>query len=147
LPTWIARSPFPLSARSTTWCRTPLCAALAGLALALAVVGLYGVVSYSVSQRNTEIGIRMALGGTATDVIRMIVGEGMALALGGVVVGIASAYALSRTLVALLYGVRPSDPASFALASGSLMLLALLASYVPARRATSIEPAVALRAE
>ena len=127
--------------------RTLLFAAFAGLALALAMVGLYGVVSYSVSQRTTEIGIRMALGGSARDVIRMIVGEGLSLALGGVVVGIASAYALSRTLVALLYGVAPSDPASFALASGSLMLLALLASYVPARRATSIEPSVALRAE
>jgi putative ABC transport system permease protein len=127
--------------------RTLLLAALALLALALAIVGLYGVVSYSVSQRTTEIGIRMALGGTTRDVVTMIVGEGMALALGGVVIGVAGAYALSRTLAALLYGVGPSDPVSFALASGSFILFAVLASYVPARRATRIEPAVALRAE
>jgi putative ABC transport system permease protein len=127
--------------------QTLLLAALALLALALAAVGLYGMVSYSVSQRTAEIGVRMALGATSGDVIRMVVGEGMRLALGGVAIGIGVAYALSRTLATLLYRVAPTDPASFALASGSLILLALLASYVPARRATSIDPAVALRAE
>ena len=127
--------------------RTLLLAALAALALALAAVGLYGVVSYSVSQRTAEIGIRMALGATASDVVRMIVGEGMWLALGGVALGIAGAYALSRTLATLLYGVDPTDPASFVFGSTFLVIFALLASYVPARRATRIDPAVALRAE
>ena len=127
--------------------RTLLLAALAALALALAAVGLYGVVSYSVSQRTAEIGIRMALGATASDVVRMIVGEGMWLALGGVAIGMAGAYALSRTLATLLYGVAPTDPASFAVGSMFLVLFALLASYVPARKATRIDPAVALRAE
>jgi len=127
--------------------RTLLLAALAALALALAAVGLYGVVSYSVSQRTAEIGIRMALGATASDVVRMIVGEGMWLELGGVALGIAGAYALSRTLATLLYGVDPTDPASFVFGSTFLVIFALLASYVPARRATRIDPAVALRAE
>jgi putative ABC transport system permease protein len=127
--------------------RTLLLAALAGLALALAVVGLYGVVSYSVSQRTTEIGIRMALGATSSDVVTMIVGEGMWLAVGGVVIGFAMAFALARTVATLLYGVAPTDVASFAFAAGFLLLCTLLASYVPARKATSIDPAVALRAE
>jgi putative ABC transport system permease protein len=127
--------------------RTTLLAALAGLALALAAVGLYGVVAYSVSQRTMEIGVRMALGARPGDVVGMIVREGLGLAVGGVAIGLVAAYALARTLTALLYGVAPTDAASFAYASGALLLLALLASYVPARRASAIDPAIAMRAE
>jgi putative ABC transport system permease protein len=127
--------------------RTLLLAILAALALALAAVGLYGVVSYSVSQRKAEIGIRMALGATAGDVVGMIVREGFVLAAAGVVIGVAGAYALSRTLEALLYGVAATDPASFVLAPSVLFLFSLGASYLPARRATRIDPAAALRAE
>jgi putative ABC transport system permease protein len=127
--------------------RTLLLGTLAALALALAAVGLYGVVSYSVSQRNAEIGIRMALGATALDVVGMIVREGFVLAAAGVVIGVAGAYALSRTLEALLYGVAATDPASFIFASAVLFLFSLVASYLPARRATRIDPATALRAE
>jgi putative ABC transport system permease protein len=127
--------------------RTTLLAGLAGLALALAAIGLYGVVAYSVSQRTMEIGVRMALGARSGDVVRMIVREGLGLALGGVAIGLVAAYALARTLRVLLYGVAPTDAASFAYASGALLLLALLASYVPARRASAIDPAIAMRAE
>jgi predicted permease len=127
--------------------RTLLLGTLAALALALAAVGLYGVVSYSVSQRNAEIGLRLALGATARDVMGMIVGEGFALGAAGVVIGVAGAYALSRTLQALLYGVAPTDPASFVFASAVVFLFSLVASYLPARRATRIDPATALRAE
>jgi putative ABC transport system permease protein len=127
--------------------RTTLLAALAGLALALAAVGLYGVVAYSVSQRTMEIGVRMALGARPGDVVRMIVREGLGLAAGGVAMGLVAAYALARTLTALLYGVAPTDAATFAYASGALLLLALLASYVPARRASAIDPAIAMRAD
>jgi putative ABC transport system permease protein len=127
--------------------RTLLFAALAGLALALAAVGLYGVVAYSVSQRTTEIGIRMALGATASDVVKMIVCEAMWLAVFGVAIGVAVAFALARTLASLLYGVAPTDTASFVFASGSMLFSAVLASYIPARRAIGIEPAIALRAE
>ena len=127
--------------------RTMLLAALAGLALALSAVGLYGVIAYSVSQRTMEIGIRMALGARPGDVVRMIVREGLWLAIGGVAIGLVGAYALARALTALLYGIAPTDAASFAYASGALLLLALLASYVPARRASAIDPAVAIRGE
>ncbi|MEO8259474.1 MAG: ABC transporter permease [Acidobacteriota bacterium] len=127
--------------------RTMLLAALAGLALALSAVGLYGVVAYSVSQRTMEIGIRMALGARRGDVVRMIVREGLWLAAAGVAIGLVGAYALVRTLTALLYGIAPTDAASFAAAAGALLLFALIASYVPARRASAIDPAIALRAE
>ena len=89
----------------------------------------------------------MALGATASDVVKMIVGEGMWLAVGGVAIGVAVAFALARTLASLLYGVAPADAASFVFASGFMLFSAMLASYIPARRATGIDPAVALRAE
>lgn len=127
--------------------RTVITAALAVLTLALAAVGLYGIVSRSVTQRTNEIGLRMALGATGRDILRMVVGEGMILATVGVVLGLGLGYAAARSMAAMLYGVGPSDTASFAAASGSLLLFALAASYVPARRAAAIDPALALRAE
>ena len=127
--------------------RTVLTAGLAGLTLALAAVGLFGVISRSVTQRTNEIGIRMALGATPSNIVRMVVGEGMTLAAGGVALGIAISYLAARMLRTLLYGVTPTDAVSFALASSCLLLFALLASYLPARRATTVDPSVALRAE
>ena len=120
---------------------------LAGLALALSAIGLYGVISRSVTQRTNEIGVRMALGATWTDITRMVVGEGMVLAVAGVFLGIALSYAATRVLSAFLFGIRPTDALSFAGASISLLLFALLASYLPARKASRIDPAVALRTE
>jgi len=108
---------------------------------------LYGVISRSVTQRTNEIGLRMALGATWTDITRMVIGEGMVLAVAGVVLGIALSYASTRVLAAFLYGVTPTDVVSFAIASSSLLAFALIASYLPARRASRIDPAVALRAE
>jgi len=127
--------------------RTVVISGLAGLALALAAVGLYGVISRSVTQRTNEIGLRMALGATWTDITRMVIGEGMVLAVAGVVLGIALSYASTRVLAAFLYGVTPTDVVSFAIASSSLLAFALIASYLPARRASRIDPAVALRSE
>jgi putative ABC transport system permease protein len=127
--------------------RTLVTAGLAGLTLALAAVGLYGVISRSVTQRTNEIGIRMALGATSTNIVTMVLREGMAMAVTGVVLGIAISYAATRMLTALLYGITPTDALSFALASSSLLLFAMIASYLPARKATRVDPAVALRAE
>jgi putative ABC transport system permease protein len=124
-----------------------LLALFSGLALLLAAVGLYGVMSYLVAQRTHEIGIRLALGAQASDVLKLIVGQGMALALLGVGLGLGAALALTRLMARLLYGVSATDPLTFAVVALLLSLIALLACYVPARRATRIDPLVALRHE
>jgi putative ABC transport system permease protein len=119
----------------------------AAIALVLSAVGLYGVLSYSVSRRTHEIGIRSALGATRRDMLRMVVGEGLLLTLMGVGVGVAVALGLTRLLTGLLYGVRPGDPLTFVALALLLIIVALLAVYVPARRATSVDPMAALRHE
>ncbi len=122
--------------------------AIAGsMALLLGVVGIYGVISYAVTQRTREIGIRMALGATDSSVQRMFLGHGLLLAGIGVVCGILGAVAATRLMSALLFEVSPVDPVTYAAVSMVLLASALLATYVPARRATIIEPVDALRAE
>jgi len=119
----------------------------AGLALVLAAVGIYGVIAHSVAQRTHELGIRMALGAGSGRVLKMVLGEGLRMAAGGVVVGLAGAWGLTRFIASLLYGVKPNDPATFAFAPLVLILVALAACYVPAWRATKVGPIVALRYE
>lgn len=119
----------------------------AGVALVLAAVGLYGVISYSVTQRRHEVGLRMALGAQGHHVIRLIVGEGMKLVLLGVLMGLLVSVALTRLMRNLLFEVNPTDMTTFALVAVLLILVALLACWLPARRATKVDPVVALRYE
>ncbi|HXP72136.1 MAG TPA: FtsX-like permease family protein, partial [Candidatus Dormibacteraeota bacterium] len=124
---------------------TILLGAFALLALVLAAVGIYGVMSYIVSLRINEIGVRMALGAQPRDIWRLIVGSGARLALAGIAIGLTGALALTRLLSSLLFEVRASDPATFAAVVAGLGAVALLACYIPARRATQVDPISALR--
>jgi predicted permease len=119
----------------------------AGIALTLATVGIYGVMAFSVTQRTHEIGIRMALGAERQNVLRLIVRQGLRLTLLGVVLGIAGAWALTSFLASFLFGIAPRDPATFVLVSLALVAVSILACYIPARRATRVDPLVALRYE
>lgn len=118
-----------------------------GLALALAMVGLYGVIAYSVAQRTREIGIRIALGANRRDVLRLVVGQGLKLTLIGAAIGLAAAFAVTRLIQSFLFGISATDPATFAAATFLLVTIACLACYLPARSASRVDPMVALRYE
>jgi ABC-type antimicrobial peptide transport system permease subunit len=141
-----------LVSRSMAGQRFPmiLLSAFAALALVLATVGIYGVISYSMTQRVREIGIRMALGAVKRDLLRMVIGHGLRLALAGVAIGLAAQLILARVLLSfshLLYGVRATDPWTFLAVSLVLIGAALAACYLPARRAAALDPMIALRQE
>jgi ABC-type antimicrobial peptide transport system permease subunit len=117
----------------------------AAVALVLAAIGIYGLLAYSVEQRRQEMGIRRALGAQPSDILRLVVGEGLGLTLAGIATGLAGAFALSRALAALLFHVSPTDPGIFAGTALLFIAVALIASYLPARRALQVDPLVAIR--
>jgi putative ABC transport system permease protein len=125
--------------------RTLLIVAFASAALVLAVIGLYGVLAYSVTQRTQEIGVRMALGASSGDVLRLVVGQGMRLSIVGSVIGIAASFFLTRLIEKLLFGVKPWDAEAFIAMPLLLLAVTLAATYIPARRALKIDPITALR--
>jgi putative ABC transport system permease protein len=141
MESWLAES------TARTRFGTLLLGAFAVAALALASVGIYGVISYSVAQRRNEIGVRMALGAQAGDVLKLVVGQGMKLVVLGVVLGLVGALALTRVMSGLLYGVVATDPATFAANALLLAAVSFVACYIPARRATRVDPLTALRHE
>jgi len=127
--------------------RSVLLGLFSALALALAVIGLYGVMSYTVTQRTHELGVRLALGAQAADVLKLILKQGLKLALTGIVIGLLTALALTRWIETLLFNVRPTDPLTFTVIALLLLAVALLACWLPARRATKVDPLIALRHE
>ena len=126
---------------------TQFVAAFAGFALMLSAIGIYGVMAYSVSARRQEMGIRMSLGASPGDILKLVVGQGMRLALIGVSIGMLASLVLTRLIATLLFGVRSTDPLAFTASAGALLITALLACYFPARRATQVDPIIVLRSE
>jgi len=129
------------------WLNTVLVGAFAGMALLLASIGLYGVVSYLTAQRQREFGIRMAVGARATDVLALVLKQGLGRAAGGLTLGLLLSAALTRALGAMLHGVSALDATTYVSVSGLLMFVVLAASFVPAWRASRLDPTVALRQE
>jgi putative ABC transport system permease protein len=127
--------------------RATLVGLFALAALVLAATGIYGVIAYLVSQRRNEMGIRLALGAESKDILRLIVGEGLKLIGAGILLGLMGALMLTRLLSALLFGVSATDPLTFVIIAIVMTIVALLACYLPARRATKVDPIIALRSE
>jgi ABC-type antimicrobial peptide transport system permease subunit len=119
----------------------------AAVSLVLAAIGIYGVISCSVTERRQEIGIRLALGAQPGDVLRLVVGEGMKMAGAGVALGLIASVALTRLMTGLLFGISATDPLTLAMIALLLVIVAMLACYIPARRATTVDPMIALRYE
>jgi putative ABC transport system permease protein len=124
-----------------------LLATFSGIALFLAAIGIYGVMAYSVAQRTQEIGVRMALGAQPLHVLRLIFGQSLMMLLVGTLIGLAGAFALTRLMSTLLFGVTATDPLTYFSVVGILTFVALLACYIPARRAAKVDPLIALRYE
>ena len=116
-------------------------------ALLLAIAGVFGVLAYAVAQRTREIGVRIALGATRGDILKMVLGQGLITVSIGLVIGVAGSLLLTRTMRSMLFGVSPNDPLTLACIALLLMFIAMLASYIPARRATRVDPMIALRYE
>jgi putative ABC transport system permease protein len=125
--------------------QTMLLGVFAGVALLLAAIGIYGVISYSVTQRIHELGIRAALGASRGGLLALVIRRGMAQAMGGLALGLAGSLAVTRLLSSLLFGVSPRDPGTLIAAAAILTVVAFMASYIPARRAANVDPLVALR--